>query len=549
MFSYYYIGEFEGSMKKHISLSLVVILFLTLILNNSIAFAETEWKSTWSNKIFEEAKKENKFVILDLEAIWCHWCHVMKTTTYNDPEIKKILEKNFIPIRIDQDSRPDLSNKYKDYGWPATIVFNSKGEEIVKRSGYISPENMKLLLEKIVQDPSPEEPPLDLSKIRFSSKPILSKELKTKLLKMHTDSYDADLGGLKISQKFIDRDSVEYSLLHYKDKLEKEMADKTLNAGLRLIDPVWGGVYQYSTMGGWDYPHFEKLATIQGEYLRIYSLAYGVTEDHRYLEAAYDIHRYITDFLKDKDGAFYTSQDADLVQGEHSSEYFKLNDIERKKLGIPKVDKHIYSSQNGIIINGIINLFIASSNTDYLDEAQKASRFIIDHRAIKPSIRVMFKWLFSDFDTILGKIKWLLANQAWSEKGFYHGEKDAAGPYLNDTLNMGKAFLSLYEATGEYKWFVKAEQAARFIKRNFEAPIAGFATSKSSCEMCAVRNPDILTEENIELVRLATKLYKKTKNEEYKDIADYAMRYLATDEIATRSITEAGILIAEEELN
>ena len=85
--------------------------------------------------------------------------------------------------------------------------------------------------------------------------------------------------------------------------------------------------------------------------------------------------------------------------------------------------------------------------------------------------------------------------------------------------------------------------------RNFEAPIAGFATSKSSCEMCAVRNPDILTEENIEIVRLASKLYKKTKGEEYKYIAEHAMKYLATPEIATRSITEAGVLIADEELS
>jgi len=530
-------------MRKKISFLAVLVLYSCLN-----AFAEPTWKNTWSEKVFEDAKVENKFVILDLEAIWCHWCHVMKSTTYADPQIQKVLEEHYIPIRIDQDSRPDLANKYKNYGWPATIVFNSKGEEIVKRSGYISPDDMKLLLEKIVQDPSPEEPPLDFSKIKFSNKPYLSGELKSQLLKMHRDSFDENLGGLKLAQKFLDRDSVEYSLSKINDSKEKNMAVKTLNAALKLIDPAWGGVYQYSTMSGWDYPHFEKLATIQGEYLRIYSLAYKTTSDEKYLKAAFDIHKYINDFLKDKDGAFYTSQDADLIEGEHGGEYYKLNDEGRRKLGIPRVDKHIYSSQNGIIISALADLFIASSDTDYLDESEKAARWIVKNRAIKPSLEITLKWIFSDMDVFFERIKWMLANQAWVERGFHHGENDPAGPFLNDTLNMGKAFLALYEATDDYRWFVKAEQAARFIKRNFEAPIAGFATSKSSCEMCAVRNPDILTEENIEIVRLASKLYKKTKNEEYKFIAEHAMKYLATSEIATRSIVESGVLIADEEL-
>lgn len=540
-------------MKTVISLLLIGSLLMNPSSLAAINLPESEkvndvvW-DTWSEKVFEKAKNENKFVILDLEAIWCHWCHVMKTTTYDDSDIKTILKSHYIPVRVDQDSRPDLANKYKEYGWPATIIFNSKGEEIVKRSGYITPDEMKLLLEKIVQDPSPEEVPLDVSKIRFSNKPFLSDDLKNKLLEMHNDSYDEKLGGLKLGQKFLDRDSVEYSLSNLSDENEKEMVIKTLDASLKLIDPIWGGVYQYSTMGGWDYPHFEKLATIQGEYLRIYCLAYSLTKDQKYLDAAYAIHKYIKGFFTGVDGPFYTSQDADLVEGEHSGDYYSLNDSERRKLGIPKIDKHIYSSQNGLIVNGLVSLYKVTGDRTYLDEALNATRWIIKNRAIKPSIKNTLIWLFSDFDITLEKIKWLVVNQAWSERGFYHGENDPAGPYLNDTLNMGKAFLSLWEATDDYRWFIKAQQAARFIRRNFEAPIAGFATSKSSCEMCAVRNPDILTEENIELVRFASKLYKNTKNDEYLFLAQHGMKYLATKEIATRSITEAGILIADNEL-
>ena len=115
-----------------------------------------KWRQ-FSDALFEEARRDNKFILLDLEAVWCHWCHVMDKETYSNPLIVELIEKKFIPVKVDQDARPDLSHKYEDYGWPATIVFNGKGEEIVKRSGYIRPERMLRLLKAIIKDPSPEE--------------------------------------------------------------------------------------------------------------------------------------------------------------------------------------------------------------------------------------------------------------------------------------------------------------------------------------------------------------------------------------------------------
>ena len=93
----------------------------------------------WTPNIFARAKQENKFVLLDLEAVWCHWCHVMDETTYKDSATIALLNSNYILVRVDQDSRPDLANRYEDYGWPATIVFDANGQEIVKRRGYIAP--------------------------------------------------------------------------------------------------------------------------------------------------------------------------------------------------------------------------------------------------------------------------------------------------------------------------------------------------------------------------------------------------------------------------
>src|SRR6202162_1119095 len=83
------------------------------------------------------------------------WCCVMDEETYRDPTVVKLINSKFIALKVDQDSRPDLSNRYEDYGWPATIVFNSDGSEIVKRRGYLPPGQMASMLQAIIDDPSP----------------------------------------------------------------------------------------------------------------------------------------------------------------------------------------------------------------------------------------------------------------------------------------------------------------------------------------------------------------------------------------------------------
>lgn len=538
---------------------IALTLFILLISTASFSIAQEEstdpqWIKTWSESLFEQAKKENKFVILDLEAIWCHWCHVMKKETYSDPGVTKLLKEHYIPVRIDQDSRPDIANRYRDYGWPATIVFNSKGEEIIKRSGYISPEEMKETLRRIIDNPTPEEPELDETKIKFSTSPILSNELKEKLKEEIFSSYDPIPGGLKLSQKFLDSDSAEYYLIEAKagNKECEKMARKTLDATKSIIDPVWGGAYQYSTMSGWNYPHFEKLTPIQARFIRIYSKAYSKFKDPSYLKAGEDVYRYVKSFLTSSDGVFYVSQDADLVQGEHASEYFKKNDAERRKLGIPRVDKHIYSNQNGLVIDALVNLYNATNDKKYLDEAISAAKWIIQHRTLSPNIGENLNWIFSDWtspESVLKKLQWTFSNMAWAEQGFKHNKIDQAGPFLSDSLNMGKAFVSLYKATSDKKWLIHAEQAARFTDRHFRAPVAGFATSEASCKVCAVRAPSRLTEENIELARFTNSLFKITKENAYKEIVEYAMKYLVTPEIALKTLTEPGILIADLEIN
>src|SRR4051812_41528467 len=110
---------------------------------------ELAW-ATFSPETFARAKAEHKFLVLDGSAEWCHWCHVMEATTYHDPAVRKLLDEHFIAVKVDVDSRPDVEERYGDYGWPATVMFSPDATELGKYRGYIEPEKFKGILEEIV---------------------------------------------------------------------------------------------------------------------------------------------------------------------------------------------------------------------------------------------------------------------------------------------------------------------------------------------------------------------------------------------------------------
>ena len=116
----------------------LVLFFAALVARSALAASDSgliKWED-WTDDLFAKAKREQRFVILDLEAVWCHWCHVMEETTYAEPKVAALINAKYIPVRVDQDANPDLSTRYGDWGWPATIIFAPDGTEIVKRRGY-----------------------------------------------------------------------------------------------------------------------------------------------------------------------------------------------------------------------------------------------------------------------------------------------------------------------------------------------------------------------------------------------------------------------------
>ena len=280
---------------------------------------------------------------------------------------------------------------------------------------------------------------------------------------------------------------------------------------------MWGGVYQSSARRGWDHPHYEKIAWSQAANMRVYALAYALWRDPQYLRAAQQTARYVAAFLTSPDGAFYASQDADAVRGQHSAGYFALSDVERRRRGVPAVDKNVYARENGWLISALVQLH-AAGEPDALAAALRAARWVYDHRSLPRG-------------------------------GFMHGEADSGGPFLGDSLAMGRALLDLYAATADTAWLARAETTLDFIRHRFADPspdVPGFysAEPREGAALAPVRR----LEENIALARFAILAHHYTGRQEFRRVAESALRWLASGDVALANVTEIGVVLAEEEL-
>jgi len=479
------------------------------------------WR-TWSADLFATAKAEQKLVLLDLEAVWCHWCHVMEETTYSDPKVVELLGSKFITVRVDQDANPDLSNRYGDWGWPATILFAADGTELAKRRGYIPPEGMASLLQAFIDDPTPGPSAAKTGDVAPAKSPFLGADKRADLKARFADSYDKANGGWGDVHKYIETDSMDWALLETErgnaDAIA--MARATLDAALNLIDPVWGGIYQYSDAVNWKSPHYEKIMWYQAQALRQYSVAHARFEDDRYLKGARSIYRYLTERLTSPDGAFFTSQDADVDRALDGNAFYAMPAEERAKLGRqPRIDTNIYARENGWAVSGLAAYYNLTNDPDVLERAERAARFILEKRRLPTG-------------------------------GFRHGESDRGGPFLGDTLAMGQAALDLYASSGKREWLTVAGEAGDFIGATFLDKDGGFLTSATpESAKGAFLKPTKTYDEQVLVARFANRLHRYIGKQSHRELAEHAGRYLASDAIITLPRPLPGVLIVDRELS
>jgi uncharacterized protein len=497
----------------------VLLLLAALAPASATEPAHIAWQREWNQALFTQAAREHRFVLLDLHAVWCHWCHVMDEKTYADPAVASLIGKRYLPVSVDADSDPALTSRYGDWGWPATIVLAPDGTEIVKRRGFIPPEQMASLLQAIIDDPTPGPSVQKAAPLAAPAGSAAVRAQRAAFRKTYEDAYDAKYGGWGSGQKFIDAATLEYTfalVIDQRDATAEKRARQTLDANLGILDPVWGGVYQYSESPDWLRPHFEKLIAFQADDLRLYSEAYARWHDPRYRAAATALERYMTTYLRSADGAFYVSQDADLSATVTGHEYYALGDAARRRLGSPRIDTHEYARENGWAIRALARYADVSGDREALAAASTAADWVLAHRALPGG-------------------------------GFRHDEKDLGGPFLDDSLAMGEAFIALYRSSGERRWLGLARDAMAYMDRSFRDARGGYIAAPAPAHATGVfREPARTVEQNAAVARFANLLNRYTADARYRNDARHAMRFVTAASFAGQ--LHADVLEADREL-
>lgn len=431
-----------------------------------VEHAELTW-SSWGRAPFDHAREHDKIILINVVAQWCHWCHVMDETTYEDPQVVALLDEHFVTIRVDSDARPDLAERYRRWGWPATAFLTPQAEGVLELRGYREPEAFAAILRELIADrdagtlarrerPRAAEPTranTDLASLQATWIPVLD------------GFYDVEAGGWGATQKYPWPGPIEFSLLRARTREQaiwQEHALSTLTAERHLIDPVWGGMYQYSVRGVWTMPHFEKIAAIQAGAIENFSHAAMITRDPAWSRAADDITRYLLEHMQDPAGGFWTSQDADYRPPAGSdaptvvgADYYAMTDAERRAIGIPRTDTNVYTDLNGLIIHAMTELYRVTRDPELLTAATKAAeRLIRTHR--DPS------------------------------GGYRHGESSEGPLHLADQVALARAFLGLHRVSQEPRWLAHAVEIAEFLRGELAAEAGGFWAHQADPEAVGV---------------------------------------------------------------
>ena len=274
----------------------------------------------------------------------------MDEKTYSNPEIATAINEDFIPIRVDIDKRPDISERYNRGGFPTTAFLSDRGESIWGAT-FVPPVDMKRIMEAILSAKGSGEIEKALARSRqqpdeigggHERKPIDSDQLSGVFEDIFT-AYDVEFGGFGIEPKFPHPDMVDLLLIRHIESGEDSLLEAATNSIVQMAsglhDKVEGGVFRYSVTRDWKTPHYEKMLETNTSFLRNLIHAHSIVADRGFDILAEDIARYILNALHDIEGGFYGSQDADEA-------YYGLDLTDRRRRKAPSIDKTVYAGWN-----------------------------------------------------------------------------------------------------------------------------------------------------------------------------------------------------------
>jgi len=402
----------------------------------------------WGKDSFDMSRSSGRPILLDIKGSWCHWCHVMDETSYSDQAIIDTVNKNFVPVRVDTDKRPDINRRYNMGGWPTTAFLDSEGR-VITGGTYIPPQQLREVLRSVIEyyrrNKGRAQSKLEPVVLPKATGQGLSEGTVNDIATSMAVNFDIDYGGFGFEPKFPHTDALDLALLRYRYNGEKEMltiVNKTLDMMGKggTYDQVEGGFFRYSTTRDWSVPHFEKMAEDNAKLLGLYLHAFQVTGNPYFRQVAEGIVNYVRKSLSDQqNGGFYGSQDAD-------EEYYKLSRNEREKSKAPSIDRTLYANYNSLFASSFLLASVVLDNADLASFALKS-------------------------------LEGVLAKFSVTEGVAHFWGVDATGPrgLLVDHSTLLNALLDAYEHTSKWSFIEKAIELVELsLKTLFDQKDGGF---------------------------------------------------------------------------
>ena len=499
------------------------------------AYNPVNWKA-WNNESLELAKEENKLIVISVGYSACHWCHVMEEESFENDSVAKLMNENFINIKVDREERPDVDQVYMDAvqlmtgsgGWPLNCIALPDGRPVFGGTYFTKKQWSKILkdMSKLYKD-DPEkviafaeqltEGVKNSDLITINKEEIQFNPLTMKtMVKQWRTSLDFKNGGREKAPKFPMPSNLNvllrYSFQYEDEKIQNYVINtlsKMANGG--LYDQIGGGFSRYSVDERWHVPHFEKMLYDNAQLVSLYSKAYQITKNEYFKKIVFETLGFIEKELTQNDGAFYSSLDADSynAHGELEEGIFYTWTSEQLK-ELLKDDYDLFKSYYNINATG------KWEEDQYILYKTKTDKE------------------FSASNNI--ELAELQAKVLSWKNELYKARKGRERPRTDDKVLtswnalMLKAYVDAYRVFGNSSYIEKAIKNATFIKENqINADGSMFHNFKNGKSTIAG-----FSEDYAHTIAAFIELYQATFNEEWltsaKQLAEYSIENFLNEE-------------------
>lgn len=482
----------------------------------------------WGKEALDKAQRENKLIIVSIGYAACHWCHVMERESFEDEEVAKFMNDNFVAIKVDREERPDIDQVYMKAvqlisgrgGWPLNCIALPDGRPVY--GGLYFPKERWIDMLTQVVDYIKENP----DKAEQQAKAITQGVQSSEVVYLNTEKAEFTINDLNRifaawksdidytnggqgggGRKFPLPASYQF-LLHYHHLTRNADAlgavTITLNkmADGGIYDQIGGGFARYSTDEYWKVPHFEKMLYDNAQLVSLYSAAYQQAKDPRYKLIVSETLGFIQRELTSKEGGFYSSFDADS-EGEEGRFYVWTKSELQKVLGsradliidyYSVTEKGNWKDGQNILFRSVSDKEIADAykitESELAKRVLKAKKILLKERTrrIRPGLddKILTSWnalmlkAYLDAYRVFNNKKYLdiaLKNAELIDtkikssdnrlsRNFKNG-KASINAFLDDYAFTIGAFISLYQATFDEKWLKNAQQLAAYAIDHF----------------------------------------------------------------------------------